>query len=128
MRKKFTAVFVTRPIGFILFLCLGVIGFLMVSVTVKIPLYQTMDASIAKEGEKAVLRIGDMDFLSDRPIYVYESREDHLEKIEDYERRPGKIVLNGDIAEWKSGSGVKVDVQLGEKSLLEIIFQNGGNI
>ncbi len=128
MRKLFNLIFVTKPVGFILFLCAGVGAFLIVSAAVRVPFFQTVDATLCREGNEVVLEIADSSVLTGEPVYVYEYREDHLEKVVDYEAGQNKVVLGEDIPEWRSGSKLKMDVQVGEKSLLEIIFQNGGNI
>ena len=45
-------IFVLRPWGFVLFLILGIVMFMLVSVNIKIPVYMTVETYAEKENDR----------------------------------------------------------------------------
>jgi len=127
MRERFTVIFVTKPIGFILFQMLGIVAFLWVCTMIKVPFYKTVEVTLEQEEQGVFFDLRDQSFCDGRPVYIYESREKQLEKIESYEMQGGMLYLADYSFPWEEGTKLKMDIQLGEKTLLEIIFRNGGN-
>lgn len=125
-RRVFDTFFVFKPIGFTMFLLFGLITFIGISSNIKIPVYDTIETVVEKEGEHIKLDIGSQELQEDTPIFVYRSRDDYLEKITEYQVESKYIVINS-IDDLSDEQKVNVDIQTKEISLLEHIFKNGGN-
>lgn len=76
-----------NAVAYILFLVVGTIAFFTASFWIQVPLYQTVEAKVA-EDPVWIEWSGEIEkFCEDCPIYVYESREEALEKVEKYQVR-----------------------------------------
>lgn len=117
--------FVLKPVGFIIFLLFGIIAFVIVGSNVKIPVYTTIQTTVEKEGEYVRLKLGEQELLPDAPIFIYQSRDDYLEKIMEYQIDDGYIVMDAP-NDLPDNEKVNIDVQTAEISLLKHIFMNGG--
>lgn len=125
-RRVFDTFFVFKPIGFTMFLLFGLITFIGISSNIKIPVYNTIETVVEKEGEYIKLDIGNQELQEDTPIFVYRSRDDYLEKITEYQVESEYIVIDS-IDDLPDEQKVNVDIQIKEISLLQHIFRNGGN-
>lgn len=125
-RKIFSDFFVIKPIGFVIFLLLGITVFVIVGSGVNIPVYMTVQTTVEREGDHVRLKLGEEKLLPDTPVFIYQSRDDYLEKIVEYEVDDGYVVMDvrKDLPDKQK---VNMDVQTKEISLLKYIFMNGGN-
>lgn len=115
-----------NAVAYILFLVVGTITFFTVSFWIQVPLYQTVEAKVAEDPARIEWSGETEKFCEDCPIYVYESREEALEKVEKYQVRDGDIVMEKECS-FPAGTKIKVDIQTQEVSLLRLIFLKGGN-
>lgn len=126
-RKILNNFFVLKPIGFLIFLLFGAIGFAVVGNKITIPVYTTVQTIVEKEGDHIKLRLGEQELMEDTPIFVYRSRDDYLEKIKEYQLKDGCIITE-QINDLSDKEKINMDVQTTKVSLLKLIFMNGGNI
>ena len=54
------------------------------SLSIKVPVYQTVEARVAEDSSRIMLLGGEREFQKECPVFIYESREEFLEKIETY--------------------------------------------
>lgn len=124
-KKLFTRLFVTYPIGYVFLLVAGVIAFVWVACSIKIPIYKTVESPVTVASEKLVIQLGDVVPMKNTPLYLYESREKNIEKIFDYEVDEIKSIVKIPNCEFENNEKVNVDIQTHQVSLLEYIFSNG---
>ena len=110
---------------YILFLVAGTVLFLTASIGLRVPVYETLDAKLTEHSDEIILK-EKHEFRKDCPVFVYQSREETLERVEKYKVSGAKI-LPSEQSSFEGGSEVKVDVQIDEVSLLHLIFLKGGN-
>lgn len=113
-------------VAYILFLVGGTIAFLAASLSIKVPVYQTVEARVAEDSSRIMLLGGEREFQKECPVFIYESREEFLEKIETYHVVGDCIILEEE-ASFSAGTDIRVDVRTQEVSLLRLIFLKGGN-
>lgn len=121
-KRLFTRLFVTYPIGYVFLLVLGIIVFVWVAYSIQIPIYKTIESSVFDATEKVVVQIGDVVPMKNTPLYLYESREKHIEKIFDYEVDEIKHVVKISNCKFKNCEKINVDIQIRQVSLLKYIF------
>lgn len=125
-RKMFYQIFVWKPWGFVVFLLLGLGIFFFVTISIQIPVYMTMETMVVKEKDCIQIDLYHKTWKENTPIFLYNSRDDHLEKITEY-----KIENNSIFVDFVEGLSEKqiiyADIQTDEISLLKHIFIEGGN-
>ena len=121
------SLFILHPVGFILFLVLGVGTFFLVATKIHIPVYTTVETVVEEENGRMCLNLEDNKFEAGTPVYLYQSRDDHLEKVTAYEVREGWLLTDFIDTLPKDGR-LYADIQTDEISLLRHIFTEGGNI
>lgn len=122
VKRVFTILFVTHPIGYVSFLIFGIAAFIFVAIRVQIPIYKTVEAVVDIREEQMIVHTGEATPVEVVPIYIYKSREDSIEQICDYEidiekkiiKIPGSVFINCE--------KISVDVQVEKLSLLKYIF------
>lgn len=115
-----------RAIAFILFLLMGVAGFLVVSSQIHIPVYRTVEGRM-QGSHKVICQESLPHICEGSPVFLYISREESLKKIEKYEADKEQIVFTESM-NFADGTSVKIDVQTGEVSLLWSVFRKGGAV
>lgn len=123
-RKILTYFFVQKPLGFVLFLMLGVTAFIVVTGSIKIPVYNTVEAYVEKENDMIRLNLHNQKIQADTPIFLYQSRDDFLEKITEYQMEDGYIVTD-DTGVFLNGEKINIDFQTEEVTLLRHILEGG---
>ena len=126
-KRLYTRLFVTYPIGYLFLLVVAIIVFVWVAYSIQIPIYKTVESSVADETKKVVVQIGDVVPMKNTPLYLYESREKNIEKIFDYEVDEIKHVIKIPNCKFENNEKVNVDIQIRQVSLLEYIFLIGEN-
>ena len=124
-RKILTDFFVKRPLGFVIFLMIGIAAFILVSVNIRIPVYTTVEAYVEKENDRIKLNLNNNKFQTDAPVFLYQSRDDSLEKITEYQIKDGYIIIE-DTGIFSTGEKINIDIQTEEVTLLKHIL-DGGN-
>lgn len=125
--KTWRILFVVHPIGFVVFLMLGVTSFLVVTSQIQVPVYTSVKTSIEKMENGLRMDRKEVDVWKNSPIYMYQSREDSMEEVSSYEI-DGKYILmkihelDRDIREGE----IFLDIQTGQQTLLNLIFTSGG--
>lgn len=125
-RKIFISFFVRRPIGFVIFLVLGITVFISIAGRIRVPVYTTVKTRVEKEGNDIKLDLKDTHFQKDTPVFLYHARDEYLEKVTGYRLDGGYIVLDS-MDGIRAGEKINVDLQIREVSLLRHIFADGGN-
>lgn len=125
-RRILTEFFVLRPWGFVIFLVLGTALFSFVSLHIKIPVYTTVETYVEIEDNRIRLALHNQKFQMDKPIFLYHSKDESLEKIMAYQFVGGYIVAE-DSGIFSNGEKIKIDIQTKEITLLKNIFAEGGN-
>lgn len=123
-RKILTYFFVQKPLGFVLFLMLGVTAFIVVTGSIKIPVYNTVEAYVEKENDMIRLNLHNQKIQADTPVFLYQSRDDFLEKITEYQLEDGYIVTD-DTGVFLNGEKINIDFQTEEVTLLRHILEGG---
>lgn len=123
-RKILTYFFVQKPLGFVLFLMLGVTAFIVVTGSIKIPVYNTVEAYVEKENDMIRLNLHNEKIQADTPVFLYQSRDDFLEKITEYQMEDGYIVTD-DTGVFLNGEKINIDFQTEEVTLLRHILEGG---
>lgn len=123
-RKILTYFFVQKPLGFVLFLMLGVTAFIVVTGSIKIPVYNTVEAYVEKENDMIRLNLHNQKIQADTPVFLYQSRDDFLEKITEYQIEDGYIVTD-DTGVFLNGEKINIDFQTEEVTLLRHILEGG---
>lgn len=123
-RKILTYFFVQKPLGFVLFLMLGVTAFIVVTGSIKIPVYNTVEAYVEKENDMIRLNLHNQKIQADTPVFLYQSRDDFLEKITEYQMEDGYIVTD-DTGAFLNGEKINIDFQTEEVTLLRHILEGG---
>lgn len=123
-RKILTYFFVQKPLGFVLFLMLGVTAFIIVTDSIKIPVYNTVEAYVEKGNDMIRLNLHNQKIQADTPIFLYQSRDDFLEKITEYQLEDGYIVTD-DTGVFLNGEKINIDFQTEEVTLLRHILEGG---
>lgn len=113
-------------IGFLFFLLAGAAGFLFLALKIQIPVYTTVQTRIETENGGIRVNLHDTAFQADAPVFLYQSRDDHLEKITAYHVENGYLYTAFSDALPDSGT-IYLDVQIREVSLLRHILTEGGN-
>lgn len=126
-RKLMTSFFVLHPWGFVLFLLLGAGGFILSSAKIRIPVYTTIETSAEKTETGMRIYLQEKEFETGTAVFLYQSRDDHLERVEKYNIENGFLTV--DTIDGLPDSGkIYMDIQTGEISLMRHIFTEGGNI
>lgn len=125
--KKFTNSRVAYPVGYTLFLVVGILAFLWIAYSIQIPIYKTVDALVIETTENVVLQIGDVRPMKNTPLYVYKSRTQYIEKILDYNVDETKHVIKIACCNFQDHDKINIDLQIRQVSLLEYILFNGNN-
>lgn len=123
-RKFMNTLFILHPWGFVIFLLLGAVGFLYTTSRIQIPVYTTVETLVEKENGVMRLDLQNKDFMTGTPVFLYESRDDHLEKVTDYEVEEGWL-LTEPIDKLPDTGRLYLDIQTDEISLLRHIFIEG---
>lgn len=123
-RKILTYFFVQKPLGFVLFLMLGITAFIVVTGSIKIPVYNTVEAYVEKENDMIRLNLHNQKIQADTPVFLYQSRDDFLEKITEYQMEDGYIVTD-DTGVFLNGEKINIDFQTEEVTLLRHILEGG---
>lgn len=126
MRKMMNEVFILRPWGFVVFLLIGISVFFLVTTRIHIPVYRTVETTAVMEGDVIRVDLQQEVFEAGTPVFLYKSRDDHLEKVTVYKVEQGCLLIEKS-GELSMSGNVFVDVQTGEVSLLRHIFTEGGN-
>lgn len=125
-RKTLTTFFILRPWGFIFFLLIGAGLFIFWGEKIKIPVYTTIETNAIQKNGTIKINLGNKSFIKNTPVFVYKSRDDHLEKVTDYRLMDNYLLIEN--LDTLSVSGkIYIDVQTDEISLLTHIFKEGGN-
>lgn len=125
-RKALTLFFVLRPWGFVLFLLLGAGIFIVTASRIRIPVYTTVETVIEEKNGDIQLNLKQTKFQSGTPVFLYRSRDDHLEKVTEYRVENGCLFTSSADSLPDEGR-IYMDVQVDEISLLRHIFTEGGN-
>lgn len=126
-RKLMNSIFILHPWGFVIFLLLGTGLFIFTATKIQIPVYTTVETVVGREDSIIRLDLEQREFQEGTPVYVYTSRDDHLEKVTEYRMEKGCLLVES--GDKLPGSGkVYIDIQTGEISLLRHILTEGGNI
>lgn len=113
-------------VAYMLFLIVGTILFFISALSIHVPVYKTVEAKVAEDPARIELHGEVEQFYKDCPIFIYESREESLEKIEKYRVADRCIVMEKE-GSFPAGTKIKLDIQTQEISLLRLIFLKGGN-
>ena len=122
LKKLFTLLFVKYPVGYIVLLAAGVIAFALVALNIDIPVYETVEVSCHTTDNQLMLDMKDHLPSSNQPIYVYQSREERVDKVEQYKVDQVTESVTANINQYKDLNKIKVDVQTGEVNLWSYIF------
>lgn len=125
-RKFMNTIFILHPWGFVIFMLLGVGVFIYLAERIDIPVYTTVETVAEMQDGVMRLNLHGREFETGTPVYLYESRDDHLEKVTDYEMEEGWL-LTGPVDTLPDSGKLYVDIQTDEISLLRHIFTEGGN-
>lgn len=120
-RKFLNSFFVLHPWGFLIFLVLGAGTFLYTAIRIHIPVYTTVETVVKEENGIIRVDLHDREFMTGTPVFLYESRDDHLEKVTAYDVKEGWLLTNSIPALPGSGK-LYVDIQTSEISLLRHIL------
>lgn len=127
IRKIMNEVFILRPWGFVVFLLIGISVFFVVTTKIHIPVYRTVETTAVREGGMIRVDLHKNSFEAGTPVFLYESRDDHLEKVAKYKVEQGcPLIEEGD--KLPVSGKVYLDIQIGDISLLRHILTEGGNI
>lgn len=120
-RRFLQSHFILRPWGFLIFLVLGAGTFFYLALKIHIPVYSTVE-TVAEE-ENGMLRVDlhDSKFEMGTPVFLYVSRDDHLEKVTAYKVKDGWM-LTEPIDTLPDSGRLYADIQIGETSLLKHIL------
>lgn len=124
-KRLFTHLFVTYPIGYVFLLAAGIMVFVWVAYSIQIPIYKTVEAPVESTTENIIVQTGDVVPMKNTPLYLYESRENNMEQIIDYEVDEIKRVVKIPKCKFENCEKINVDIQIQQVSLLEYIFFNG---
>jgi hypothetical protein len=118
---------IKTPLLFYLFFSIGAILFVYMTISVRIDVMKTYDASY-KDG---VITIAANENIITEKIFVYSNRNEkiygvHIDKVVNEEDRMYIYVAQGDDAFEKLLDDIKVDMVIGKQSLLERIFVKAG--
>jgi len=92
-----------------------------------VPVYKTIRTSAKETEEKVILSVDNTSFDENKPIYLYQSREEKIIKIEDYKVLKNEIVTNISLEGYNKKNEFSLDIQSSEKSLLTLIIEKGGS-
>lgn len=127
MRKMMNEVFILRPWGFIAFLIIGIGAFAAVTTKIHIPVYSTVETTAVSEDGMVRVDLQQKTFEVGTPVFLYKSRDDHLEKVTAYRVEQGCLLIEeGD--KLQVAGKIYVDIQTGDISLLRHILTEGGNM
>lgn len=119
--------FVHKPVGFVIFLLLGIVIFLYVAIRVRIPVYTSIRTKVEKNDLGTRIDRKKVDVIEGSPIYLYQSREDSMEMVSAYQIDGTYIwIEDGNLEKTISEGEIFLDVQTRQESLLTLIFTNGG--
>ncbi len=122
-KRMFTRFFVTYPLGYVIFLFMGVAAFIYIANTIRIPVYHTMETQTSdSQGGMVTIHTGDVVPTEGSPLYLYQSREDGIEKVVEYEMDPRSQTIVVSNSKFANRGNVNVDVHVGNISLLNYIF------
>lgn len=127
VRKIMNEVFILRPWGFVAFLLIGISVFFIVTTRIQIPVYRTVETTAVREGDIIRVDLHKNTFEAGTAVFLYESRDDHLEKVTAYKVQQGCLLIEESDKLPVSGK-VYVDIQTSDISLLRHIVTEGGNI
>lgn len=125
-RKLMNSVFILHPWGFVVFLLLGTGLFVFAAAKIQIPVYTTVETEAVREGRAVRVDLGQKEFEAGTPVFLYRSRDDHLEKVTEYKVDKGVLWIEDGESLPLSGK-VSIDIQTGGISLLRHILTEGGN-
>lgn len=120
-RKILNSLFILHPWGVIIFLVLGAGTFLYTAGRIHIPVYTTVETVVEEEDGIMRVDLHDREFKSGTPVFLYESRDDHLEKVTAYQVKEGWL-LTDSIDTLPASGKLYVDIQTSEISLLRHIL------
>ena len=111
------------PAFYISFISLGLILFVLVAQSVKIPVYRTFDVSVEKEAGKTYIYFNEKVPVTNAKIYLYVARDENVTGIEEYRysQTCDAIVLDGEY--FENDAKLFADVQISELSLLGYILK-----
>ena len=125
-RKTLTTFFILRPWGFIFFLLFGAGMFIFFASKIQIPVYTTLETTVIQKNGIVKLNLENKTFKEGTPVFLYKSRDDHLEKVTNYKIKDGCLLIDSSKTLPDSGK-IYIDIQTDEISLLLHIFKEGGN-
>lgn len=126
-RKLFVRYFIEKPILYFLLLVVGCSAFIIIFLSVKVPVFATVKANVSNENGKVLLTFDDVEYNPDEAIFLYESRDAVVEKIERYTPFENGIVIPKEKFPFENRTRVNADLQIGSMTLLKFIVTRGGN-
>lgn len=126
VKKLLNSFFVLHPWGFVLFLLLGAGGFILTAEKIRIPVYTTIETTAEKDGSGMRIYLNEKEFTTGTAVFLYQSRDDHLERIDNYKVENGFLTVDSTCGFPDKGK-IYVDIQVDEISLMRHIFTEGGN-
>ena len=120
-KKIFMEFFVRKPFGFVIFLILGTVVFILTASRIQVPVYTTVKTHVEKEEDGIRLDLKNNKFQTGTPVFLYRARDEHLEKITEYRMVDGYIVMEH-LDEIQDGEKINIDIQTKEVSLLRHLF------
>lgn len=112
-----------EKIGFLLLLVLGVAGFLAISSSIEVPIYKTIETTIAKDTDGIYITLPEELVPMERPFYIYEKREQYVEKVKKYHVKVEEQAVYIENSSFTEGMKVSVDVETQRISLLNYILK-----
>lgn len=116
-KKIFMEFFVRKPFGFVIFLILGTVVFVLIASRIQVPVYTTVKTHVEKAEDRIRLDLKSNKFQTGTPVFLYHARDEHLEKITEYRMVDGYIVMEH-LDEIQDGEMINIDIQAKEVSLL----------
>lgn len=110
--------------AFVLYLLCGLAGFLIAASRLTVPVYETVEGTVLA-GHTLICTEALPAVCAGEPAYVYETREDAIEKIEAY-RIEGNRVRFEESTQFADGVELHMELPTGKVSLLWSIFRRGG--
>lgn len=120
-RKILNSLFILHPWGFVIFFVLGAGTFLYTAGRIHIPVYTTVETVVQEEDGIMRVDLHNREFETGTPVFLYESRDDHLEKVTAYHVKEGWL-LTDPIDTLPASGKLYVDIQTSEISLLRHIL------
>lgn len=115
--------FINVPIGFVLLMILGVLGVCWLSSYVDVPIYETIEVIVYEDADGKYIRIPEQIELVSTPIYLYQTRDKYMEKIDDYHVKAQNHAVYIENTDFVADDVVYVDIEIQRVTLLSYIFR-----